>query len=371
MVSIAFAGGGTGGHIYPGLAVAAALRKLIPCRVFWIGAGTGMDRSIVEGAGLTFFGIPAGKLRRSLSLKNFGDAFRVLAGCFAALSILRREKPALLFSKGGFASVPPCAAAAFLGITVFTHESDYSPGLATRINLLFARRVFTAFAGTEAFLPPAARSRVTRTGNPIRREFFEALPERGRAFLGAPQGRPVLLVLGGSLGARQLNGLVRDSLPALKEYYFVAHQTGPGNDWDIPPDEGYRSWPFIGEDMPHALAAADLVLCRSGAGTVWECASLGKPMILLPLSGPATRGDQVENARCLEKAGAALVLDGTAGPETLLALVKLLARDGARRESMAQAAAAFAPEDAAGLLAEAIAAQVQRGAFSQGEAGGI
>jgi UDP-N-acetylglucosamine--N-acetylmuramyl-(pentapeptide) pyrophosphoryl-undecaprenol N-acetylglucosamine transferase len=360
MVSIAFAGGGTGGHIYPGLAVAAALQKLVPCRIFWMGARTGMDRSLVESAGIPFFGIPAGKLRRYVSLTNIVDAFQVLAGCIASFFILKREKPALLFSKGGFVSVPPCAAAFFLKIPVFTHESDYSPGLATRINLRFARRIFTAFPETASFLPPAVQSRVTRTGNPIRREFFAADPARGRAFLGQNRDAapPVLLVLGGSLGARQINDLIRESLPALKEHFLVAHQTGPGNDWDIPEDDRYRTWPFIRDEMPHVIAAASIVLCRSGAGTLWECAVLGKPLILIPLSGSGTRGDQVENACCLAEAGAALVLSGEVSAADVIGAVTALAADPARRKAMARAAAAFAPDDAARLLAEAIAGAV-------------
>ncbi|MCL2602525.1 MAG: glycosyltransferase, partial [Treponema sp.] len=145
MVTIAFTGGGTGGHIYPGLAVISRLKSLLPVRVFWIGSNAGMDRGIVESAGIEFFGIPSGKLRRYASLQNIGDIVKVGLGFLAARRILKREKPVLLFSKGGFVSVPPCAAAASLGIPVFTHESDASPGLATRINSRFAQRIFVPY----------------------------------------------------------------------------------------------------------------------------------------------------------------------------------------------------------------------------------
>src|SRR5215469_15502574 len=159
MVNIAITGGGTGGHIYPGLAVAQELSRLLSGEfaagsldnkysLFWIGSSSGMDRSIVEEAGIEFFGIPSGKLRRYFSIKNAVDFFKVAAGFFAARKILKKEKPRLLFSKGGFVSVPPCAAAASFGIPVFTHESDFSPGLATRINIRFVLytggRIFTA-----------------------------------------------------------------------------------------------------------------------------------------------------------------------------------------------------------------------------------
>jgi len=181
MVSIAFTGGGTGGHIYPGLAVASRLKELIPCRLFWIGSENGIDRAIVEKAGMEFFGIPSGKLRRYFSLQNVSDVYRVASGFFAARRLLKREKPALLFSKGGFVSVPPCAAAASLGIPVFTHESDYSPGLATRINSRFVEKIFIPYRESAAFFPDSGK--VTVSGNPIRPEFAAADSAKGRAFL--------------------------------------------------------------------------------------------------------------------------------------------------------------------------------------------
>jgi UDP-N-acetylglucosamine--N-acetylmuramyl-(pentapeptide) pyrophosphoryl-undecaprenol N-acetylglucosamine transferase len=353
MTTIAFAGGGTGGHIYPGLAVAANLKQSFPCRIFWIGADKGMDRAIVEEAGLEFYGIPAGKLRRYFSLRNFIDVFRVLAGFFGARKILLRERPALLFSKGGFASVPPCAAASALKIPVFTHESDFSPGLATRINLRFAEKVFTAFPETAGLLPPAARGRAVCAGNPVRPEFRSADAESGRAFLGVTGEAPVLLVLGASLGARQINELVRECLPRLTERFVVVHQTGSA--WDIPEGGRYKPYPFIRSEMPHVIAAADLVLCRSGAGTIWECASLGKPMVLIPLAGSGTRGDQVENARCLEERGAGLVLSGAVKAGDMAAALEGLLEDGAARAKMAAAALEFAALDGGRLIADAIA----------------
>ncbi|MDR3276897.1 MAG: undecaprenyldiphospho-muramoylpentapeptide beta-N-acetylglucosaminyltransferase [Treponema sp.] len=360
MVSIAFSGGGTGGHIYPGLAVAAHLEKLTGCRIFWIGSKTGIDRAIVEKAGLEFFGISSGKLRREINFRNLVDIFKVMAGFFGARRILRREKPALLFSKGGFVSVPPCAAAASLHIPVCTHESDYSPGLATRLNARFAGIIFTAYEETAAFFPPAARTKLRVLGNPVRPEFHGAGPERGRAFLGLGPGERILLVLGGSLGARQLNELVRESLPELTRHYTVVHQTGPQSNWDIPAGERYRPYPFIYDEMPQVVAAAELVLCRSGAGTIWECAALGKPMILVPLAGSGTRGDQVENARHFQRAGAAEVLTGEAvQAATLAALVARLAGDEARRRSMGEAASRFAGADAAALIAAVLRDEIK------------
>ena len=368
MVNIAFTGGGTGGHIYPGLAVAAELRKTLAgrdCRLFWIGSNTGMDRSLVEGAGLEFFGVPSGRLRRYVTLKTIPDCFRVIAGFFAARNILKKEGAVLLFSKGGFVSVPPCAAAASLGIPVFTHESDYSPGLATRINARFVSRsggrIFTAYGDTARFLPPALGERITVSGNPVRAEFRSADPVRGRAFLGlGPQAR-ILLVLGGSQGAREINELVRAALPELTRHYTVVHQTGPASGWDLPAAERYRPYPYINAEMPHALASAELVVGRSGAGTVWESAVLGKPMLLIPLRGSGTRGDQVENARFFEQAGAARVLSGAAAsPENLAKAVNALAEDPEKREAMAAASLAAGAPGGAGIIARNIAGAAEK-----------
>jgi UDP-N-acetylglucosamine--N-acetylmuramyl-(pentapeptide) pyrophosphoryl-undecaprenol N-acetylglucosamine transferase len=258
-------------------------------------------------------------------------------------------------------SVPPCAAASTLKIPVFTHESDFSPGLATRINLRFAEKVFTAFPDTADLLPSAVRGRAVYAGNPLRPEFRAADAKAGRAFLGIAGEEPILLVLGASLGARQVNELVRESLPRLKERFVVVHQTGPNAAWDIPADERYKPYPFIRSEMPHVIAAAALVLCRSGAGTVWECAFLGKPMILIPLAGSGTRGDQVENARYLEKKGAAIVLTGDVKAEDAAAAVEHLAEDGEARAKMAAAASEFAAIDGGRLIAETIAVYLGQG----------
>jgi UDP-N-acetylglucosamine--N-acetylmuramyl-(pentapeptide) pyrophosphoryl-undecaprenol N-acetylglucosamine transferase len=362
MVSIAFTGGGSGGHIYPGLAVASYIKKQIPCRIFWIGSDTEKFRSAVEDAGFEFFGISSGKLRRYFTLKNFTDVFKVAAGFFAARRILKREKPALLFSKGGFVSVPPCAAAASLGIPVFTHESDLSPGLATRINARFAKKIFVPYKEALPFFPASFRDRICVSGNPVRPEFRAADPAKGRAFLGAGGDDRILLVLGGSQGAREVNELVRVSLPKLTEIFFVVHQTGPLIDWELKPSERYKPYPFIRDEMPHVIAAADIVLSRSGAGTIWENAALGKPMVLIPLSGSGTRGDQVENARYFERAGAALTLPGRGiSPESLLQALAAVLGDEAGRKALAAASARIGGADGAAFIAAELIAAAGEG----------
>jgi UDP-N-acetylglucosamine--N-acetylmuramyl-(pentapeptide) pyrophosphoryl-undecaprenol N-acetylglucosamine transferase len=335
--------------------VVSYIKKQIPCRIFWIGSDAEKFRSAVEDGGIEFFGIPSGKLRRYFSLKNFVDLFKVAAGFFAARRILKREKPALLFSKGGFVSVPPCIAAASLGIPVFTHESDFSPGLATKINIRFAKKIFIPYEEGVALFPAPCKDRIIVSGNPVRPEFRSADPAKGRAFVGAGGDDPILLVLGGSQGARELNELVRAILPQLTETFFVVHQTGPLNDWELKASERYRPYPFIGEELPHVIAAADIVLGRSGAGTLWENATLGRPMVLIPLSGSGTRGDQVENARYFERAGAALTLVGkAASPEKLIQTLRALGSEEAKKKAMAASSARIGAADGAALIAERV-----------------
>jgi UDP-N-acetylglucosamine--N-acetylmuramyl-(pentapeptide) pyrophosphoryl-undecaprenol N-acetylglucosamine transferase len=360
MINIAFTGGGTGGHIYPGLALIPYLRNRGEFRIFWIGSAAGMDRAIVEGAGIAFYGIPSGKLRRYFSLRNFIDIFKILAGFFAARRILKMEKPALLFSKGGFVSVPPCAAAASLKIPVFSHESDSSPGLATRINLRFSEKVFIPYKESAALFPRYCRSKLQVSGNPIRSQFRSADPVKGRVFLGLGMEERMLLVLGGSQGAKEINSLVKEALPDLVKIYTVVHQTGYYTEQDEEAGARYKPCRYIGEELPHVIAAAEIVLCRSGAGTVWECASLQKPMVLIPLGISGSRGDQVENAEIFERMGAALMFrPGKAGREALIEAIGALAGDREKREAMIAASAQIAASDSASLIAASIADSIR------------
>jgi len=366
VVNIAFTGGGTGGHIYPGLAVAAELKKRLDgrdVRLFWVGSSSGMDRELVQGAGIEFFGIPSGKLRRYFSLRTVVDFFKVIAGFFAARKIFKKQKPCLLFSKGGFVSVPPCAAASSLNIPVFTHESDFSPGLATKINVRFVARsggrIFTAYEDTARFFPEAVRERVTVSGNPVRAVFRSADAAKGRQFLKLGEDSRILLVLGGSQGAREINELVRAALSGLTEVYTVVHQSGPNQPWDIPASEKYVPFAYIGDELPHVMAAAELVLSRGGAG-IWEFAVLGKPMLLVPLSGSGTRGDQVENARYFQEAGAAQVLTGEdVNADALLRAINLLACDAQKRTAMADASLKIGKRDGTGIIANVLAENIK------------
>ncbi|MDY5049022.1 MAG: glycosyltransferase, partial [Treponema porcinum] len=242
-ITIVCAGGGTGGHIYPGLAVADAVRTVCAennrtVHIYWIGNSSGMDKTIVEkniGAdgkpsADRFYGIPSGKLRRYFSLKNFFDLFKIFAGFIASFFILLKIKPDVLFSKGGFVSVPPCFSARILRIPVYTHECDFTPGLATRINAKSAKKILVSYKETAGFLGVSSAQKCIVTGNPVRPVFYSASAERGRSFLGIEAAdKPVLLVLGGSLGARQINYLVKENIEWLCRRFIVVHQTGTKN----------------------------------------------------------------------------------------------------------------------------------------------
>jgi UDP-N-acetylglucosamine--N-acetylmuramyl-(pentapeptide) pyrophosphoryl-undecaprenol N-acetylglucosamine transferase len=359
MSLIVCTGGGTGGHIFPGLAVIEALRKREGTDVVWVGSSRGMDRSLVEGAGVRFIGVPSGKLRRYLSMENLIDMLRVVAGFFRSLWVLARLKPAVVFSKGGFVSVPPCAAARVLGVPVVTHECDLSPGLATRINARFARDVLVSAEETVGLLSARVRPRATVTGNPVRSAFYSASAERGRAFLGVHDpAAQIVFVLGGSLGARQVNDLVRGALDSFPAGCFVAHQTGSGGEPAVPGGYApgkYRAFEFIRSEMPDVLAAATLVVGRSGANTVWECAATGTPMVLVPLEKGSSRGDQVENARFFEDRGAAIVLTGQDATAARLAeAVSDILSDRERLGRMAAAARELGSGRAAERIAEIV-----------------
>lgn len=354
---IAFTGGGTGGHIYPGLAVADELKTIAKnngknLSILWIGCSKGMDKNIVEkgtGSDKTiiadkFYGIPSGKLRRYFSMQNFTDMFRIAAGYFKARKILKKTKPAVLFSKGGFVSVPPCLAAKHLGIPVFTHECDFTLGLANRINFRSAKTMFVSYEETKNRLSEIDQKRVVVTGNPVRPVFYNTNPKAGLEYLGINENhdKPVLLVLGGSSGAKQINELVWDNLEWLCQNFIVVHQTGLVNNNETHEKElkekfgeNYKPFDFIYSQMPDVVSCCDSILSRAGANSIWEAAVLLKPCVLVPLCGSGTRGDQVDNAKFFEEQKAASVLLGDeADSEHLkIELSKLLNKNN--REEMA------------------------------------
>ncbi|MCR5218012.1 glycosyltransferase [Treponema sp.] len=377
VIKIVFAGGGTGGHIYPGIAVADEVKILAgqsgkKVELYWMGNSAGMDRGIVEknlssagGSIDAFIGIPSGKLRRYFSFKNFLDIFKIGLGFIKSIFVLIKIKPDCLFSKGGFVSVPPCRAARLLKIPYFTHECDFTPGLATRLNAGGAKNVFVSYEDTKSYFKGAAASKCIVTGNPVRPVFYEDRKAQGLEFLGiaADHKKPVLLVLGGSLGATQVNNLIVNNLDYLKERFIVVHQTGKAFA-DANPDimnsgdDSYKPYAFIYGEMPAVIQSADVIVARAGANSLWECAVCGKPMVLIPLCGSGTRGDQVDNARYFEEKGAALVLAGEDADDKNLKEKTAFFLDEEKRKSYSSAALLMCGQKSAFEIAERILKEV-------------
>lgn len=356
---IFFTGGGTGGHVYPGFAVHDALVPMLEtagknARVVWIGSRRGMEKDIVKEKGIPYIGVPAGKLRRYVSLKNIIDVFKVAAGVVASYFIMVRHRPAAVFSKGGFVSVAPVLGARFARVPAVTHESDYDPGLATRINSRSASKILVSFDDTVSYFPEPFREKVVVTGCPVRPDVPGGDRKKGLDYLQFTEAKPVLFVVGGSQGARFINRLVWDSLQDLLERWNIVHQTG--NHTEGPQaGEGYVRLPYIRQEYADILAAADLLVCRAGATTLLESAAAAKPSILIPLGSGSSRGDQIRNAGLFERLGASYILpDGEAQVGDLLELTNRLIEDTALLEKMGSRAATFAKPNAAADIAREI-----------------
>ena len=312
---IILTGGGSAGHVTPNLAL---LPQLLAegIEVHYIGTADGIERTILsERKDVTYHIISSGKLRRYFSWKNFTDPFRVMRGLFQARRVMREVKPAAVFSKGGFVSVPVVIAAHGKHIPVVTHESDYTPGLANKINAKFADRICVTFEDTLAHVG----AKGVHTGTPIRPELYQGDKERGLAFLGFDDKKPVLLIMGGSLGASVVNDAVREALPKLLISYDIVHLCGKGKVEEQLNQPGYRQFEYVNEALPDVLAATDVVVSRAGANAVFEFLALSKPALLIPLPRSASRGDQILNAGYFARKGFAMVLEQESlTPETLL-----------------------------------------------------
>ena len=268
-----------------------------------------MEKGLIEATGTKYYGISSGKLRRYFDWKNFSDPFRVMNGFFEAKRILRKIKPDVIFSKGGFVSVPVVLAAKALHIPAVIHESDMTPGLANRIALRGATTVCCNFPETVEKLQG---NRAIWTGTPIRQELFSGDANRGLSFCGfdSANDKPVLLIIGGSQGSVFINNAVRGSLDELLKDFRIIHLCGKGNlDESLKNREGYAQYEFISKELPDLFAAADIIISRAGANAIFELLALKKPNILIPLGLNASRGDQILNARSFEKQGFSKVLE--------------------------------------------------------------
>lgn len=306
MKHIVLTGGGTAGHVTPNIAMIPRLKEL-GYKISYIGSYEGIEKKLIEELGIPYYGISSGKLRRYFDVKNFTDPFRVLKGFMEAKKLMKKLKPDVVFSKGGFVTVPVVIAASRRKIPTFIHESDMTPGLANKICIPFATKVCCNFPETISSLP---NNKAVLTGTPIRQELLTGSREKGLAFTGLTPDKPVILIIGGSLGATAVNEAVRSILPELLEDFQVVHLCGKGKlDENLEATKGYVQYEYIKKELADLFALADIVISRAGANAICELSALNKPNLLIPLSARASRGDQILNARSFERLGYSKVLE--------------------------------------------------------------
>ena len=303
MKRIVLTGGGTAGHVSPNQALIPHLLEE-GWDIHYIGTKNGIERTLIEPMqGVTYHAVSSGKLRRYFDWKNFTDPFRVIAGAFQSAHLMRRLKPDVCFSKGGFVSVPVVVGAWLHGVPVLCHESDLTPGLANKICARFAKKVATTFPECAQALAPKG----VFTGTPLRPELFSGSREKGLAMAHFTADKPVLLMMGGSLGAQSVNAALRAALPKLLPHMQVFHLCGKGNlDASLENTPGYKQFEYLSDELPDAFACADIMLSRAGSNSLSELMALCKPALLIPYH--SGRGDQVLNANSLKARGLAHVM---------------------------------------------------------------
>lgn len=315
MKKIVLTGGGTAGHVTPNIALLPRLKEL-DYEIFYIGSYDGIEKKLIADFDIPYFGISTGKFRRYFDPKNFSDPFRVIKGYAEARKKLKEIKPDVVFSKGGFVSVPVVRAAASLGIPCIIHESDMTPGLANKLCIPVASKVCCNFPETMKLLP---ENKAVLTGSPIREELAKGNKVAALDMCGFTANKPVVMVIGGSLGANAINQTVRQALPKLLEDFQVVHLCGKEKvDNLLLNEKGYKQFEYLKAELKDVFAMADVVISRAGANAICELLALKKPNILIPLPASASRGDQILNAKSFEEQGFSMVLDEDDLTENLL-----------------------------------------------------
>ena len=347
MKRIVLTGGGTAGHVSPNQALIPHLQRE-GWEIHYVGTKAGIERTLIEPiSGVTYHAVSSGKLRRYFDWKNFTDPFRVIAGAFQSFNIIRRLKPSVVFSKGGFVSVPVVIGAALCGVPVVMHESDITPGLANKICKPFAKAICTTFPECAKLLG----SKGIETGTPLRAQIFSGTREAGLSLSGFDGSRPILMMIGGSLGAQSVNAILREALPELTKTFDVLHVCGKGNlapELDSMP--GYRQFEYLTEELPSAFACADILLSRAGSNSLSEILALKKPALLIPYH--SGRGDQVLNANSLKARGLAhVMIQSELNAATLVPAIHALYEE---RELLTQRIAALPDADGTKAVLEQI-----------------
>jgi len=302
---ILFTGGGTAGHVIVNLALIPIFQE-DGWQIDYIGSKSGIEKELIgQLENVTYYPISTGKLRRYMSIENFKDPFKVVRGMMQAWNIIGKQKPSIVFSKGGFVSVPVVLASKLRRVPTVIHESDYTPGLANKLAIPFAKKVLATFPETVDYLPDKKTEYV---GAVIREELFQGSEKKGLSFTGLSKEKPVLLIMGGSGGSQKINQVVRESLEDLLPMLQIIHICGRGNVDSSINKEGYVQYEYVNEELKDLFAVTDYVLSRAGANAIFEFLALRIPMLLIPLTLAASRGDQIINANSFQKNGYAHVL---------------------------------------------------------------
>ena len=307
MKKIVMTGGGTAGHVTPNIALMPALRNE-GFEISYIGSYEGTEKRLIEEQGVPYYGISSGKLRRYFDPKNFSDPFKVLKGYTQSIRLLKKIKPDVVFSKGGFVSVPVVLAAKHCKVPAIIHESDLTPGLANKLAIPSATKVCCNFPETLSYLP---KEKAVLTGSPIRQELLTGDAEHAFSLCHfKDHSKQTILIVGGSSGSRIINTAIRGLLPELLKNYNVIHLCGKDNlDETLTETTGYAQFEYANKELSDMFALADLVISRAGANAICELLALRKPNILIPLSAAASRGDQILNANSFRSQGFSYVLE--------------------------------------------------------------
>lgn len=299
-------GGGTAGHVTPNLALIPELQKE-GFEVKYIGSKDGIEKEIINNNRIPYFEISSGKIRRYFDMKNFSDPFKVIRGVFEARKVLNSEKPDVIFSKGGFVSVPVVIAASLKGIPVVAHESDMTPGLANKLAAPFCNKLCVTFRESLKYIK---NNKGVLTGSPIREEILGGSKLIGRKICGFDGSKEILFIMGGSLGSKVINDVIRKNLEKLTERFDIIHICGKGNiSESLKKIKGYKQFEYVNHKLPDLMAVADYIVSRAGANSIFEFLALNKPTLLIPLSKKASRGDQILNANSFRKEGYSLVME--------------------------------------------------------------
>lgn len=304
MKKIVLTGGGTAGHVNPNIALIPFLKEK-GYHISYIGSKDGIEKTLIKPLGIDYYEISTGKLRRYLDFKNITDSFRVVKGVSDATSIIKKIKPNIIFSKGGFVSVPVVIGGYLNKVPIIIHESDISPGLANKFSIPFAKKVCATFPEALQNIP---KNKAILTGTPIRQELFKGSKEKGNKICNFKINKPIILVMGGSLGSVKINTILRECLDTLLKDFNIIHLCGKNNLETNISKEGYFQIEYATEELKDLLAISDLVVSRAGSNAICELLALKKPNLLIPLSKNASRGDQILNANSFKKQGFSNVL---------------------------------------------------------------